>query len=40
MSMRPQEELKAALSIRDQFDQQLKKVEDADYDEPGDKLPF
>ena len=35
-----QEELKAALSIRDQFDQQLKDVEDADYDDPGDKLPF
>ena len=35
-----QEELKAALSIRDQFDQQLKDVEDSDFDDPGDKLPF
>ncbi|MBU1937673.1 hypothetical protein KKG05_09770 [bacterium] len=34
------DEMKAALSIRDQFDQQLKDVDDADYDDPGDKLPF
>ena len=40
MSMGPQEELKAALSIRGQFDQQLKEIENDDYDEPDDKLPF
>jgi len=34
------EELKAALSIRDQLDQQLKDIEEADYDDPGDKLPL
>lgn len=34
------EELKAALSIRDQLDQQLKDIEEADYNDPGDKLPL